>query len=290
MYPQDPQDPRLWQPQQPGYGQPAPFVQTNVYGGAPPSRRTNGLAIAALVTGLTGFITCGFTSILAVVFGHVALTQIRRDGTDGHGLALAGLILGWILTGLWIIYWSLAFAGVIVGIGGIGATATPEARATYHRNLPAVTASAPVVTASAEKPKPQDAAGVGATITLHGFNSLQMDVTVTKVILSATPANDFLKPKGRYVAVEVELTNTGSVPYSDSPSNGATLIDDQDQQYHATYGDVKQGVQLSSTSVAIGDRRKGVIVFDIPEDVKLVKFQFGLDSGFADEKGEWALR
>lgn len=57
--------------------------------------------------------TCGFTSILAVVFGHVSLAQIRRDGTDGRGMALAGVILGWVLTGAWIAFWALSWMGVI---------------------------------------------------------------------------------------------------------------------------------------------------------------------------------
>ncbi|MGW5259660.1 DUF4190 domain-containing protein [Microbispora sp. NPDC004025] len=103
-------------PQPPPYGYPA----------APPPRKTNGLAVASLVLGLTGFVTCGFTSILAVVFGHVALSQIRRDHTDGRGMAIGGLVLGWILTGLWIIYWILVFAGAIAGIGGIGSGAAGD--------------------------------------------------------------------------------------------------------------------------------------------------------------------
>ena len=35
------------------------------------------------------------TSILAIVFGHLARGQIRRTGEKGDGLALAGLVLGW---------------------------------------------------------------------------------------------------------------------------------------------------------------------------------------------------
>ncbi|GII56117.1 hypothetical protein Pth03_45060 [Planotetraspora thailandica] len=102
---------------QPPYGQPQ-------YGYAPPApNRNNGLAIASLILGLTGFITCGFTSILAVVFGHVALGQIRRDRTDGHGMAIAGVILGWLLTGIWILYWILMFAGVVAGVGGSSSSA-----------------------------------------------------------------------------------------------------------------------------------------------------------------------
>lgn len=90
-----------------------------------PQRRTNGLAIAALVLGLTGFITCGFTSILAVVFGHVSLGQIRRDGTDGRGMALAGTILGWFLTGAWLLFWVLSWTGAISSALYSAANPTP---------------------------------------------------------------------------------------------------------------------------------------------------------------------
>ncbi|MDR0594461.1 MAG: DUF4190 domain-containing protein [Bifidobacteriaceae bacterium] len=55
---------------------------------------TNGLAVAALVLGVIG------GSVLAIVFGHIARSQIRRTGQDGAGMALAGLILGYIWLGL----------------------------------------------------------------------------------------------------------------------------------------------------------------------------------------------
>ncbi|RXZ88350.1 DUF4190 domain-containing protein [Agromyces atrinae] len=62
--------------------------------GAEYSRRTNVLAILALVFGVIG------GSVLAVVFGHVALGQIRRSGDAGRGLALAGLVLGYLGIGV----------------------------------------------------------------------------------------------------------------------------------------------------------------------------------------------
>ncbi len=133
---QYPQQPYPYQgpggPQPPHYGYPA----------TPPERKTNGLAVASLVLGLTGFVTCGFTSILAVVFGHVALSQIRRDHTDGRGMAIGGLVLGWILTGLWIIYWILVFAGVVAGVGGIGAD-TASSSATERTKVTASGKPAP---------------------------------------------------------------------------------------------------------------------------------------------------
>jgi hypothetical protein len=62
------------------------------YQPAPPSKSTNGLAIASLVLGVLWI--WGLGSILAVIFGYVSLRQIRQRGENGHGLALAGLILG----------------------------------------------------------------------------------------------------------------------------------------------------------------------------------------------------
>lgn len=32
-----------------------------------------------------------------------------------------------------------------------------------------------------------------------------------------------------------------------------------------------------------------MVVFEVPESAKLVKLQFALNSGFADQKGEWTL-
>jgi Domain of unknown function (DUF4190) len=61
-----------------------------------PARSTNGMAIASLVLGLLWLYGVG--SILAIVFGHVAMSQI--DGSNatqsGRGMALAGAILGYI--------------------------------------------------------------------------------------------------------------------------------------------------------------------------------------------------
>jgi hypothetical protein len=96
------------------------YPQANYYG--PPGgpvypARTNGLAITALIMGILGFLTCGVTSVLAIIFGHMGSAQIKRTGENGQGMALAGIILGWILTGLWILYWVLV---LVVGVAGLG--------------------------------------------------------------------------------------------------------------------------------------------------------------------------
>ena len=58
---------------------------------APPAPPLNPLSIVALV--LAFLVPPG-----GIICGHVALGQIKRTGQGGHGLALAGTIVGWILT------------------------------------------------------------------------------------------------------------------------------------------------------------------------------------------------
>ena len=57
--------------------------------------RTNGLAVASLVLGI---VSLGIGSILALVFGYRGRRQIDESGgvETGRGLAVAGIILGWV--------------------------------------------------------------------------------------------------------------------------------------------------------------------------------------------------
>jgi hypothetical protein len=82
---------------------PAPPARPSFVRSAP----TNGLAIASVVLGLFWMWWIG--SVLAVVFGHVALKQIEQSGQSGRGLALAGLVLGYfgLATLLFVILFSL---------------------------------------------------------------------------------------------------------------------------------------------------------------------------------------
>jgi hypothetical protein len=68
--------------------------------------RTSGLAIASLVLSLIGPFGC----IPAIVCGHIALRKIRKEPTvKGYGLALAGLIIGYVGLCLLIVPITLIF-------------------------------------------------------------------------------------------------------------------------------------------------------------------------------------
>jgi peptidyl-prolyl cis-trans isomerase B (cyclophilin B) len=62
----------------------------------PTTDKTNGLAIAALVSSF-------FVSILGIILGFVALNQIKTSGEQGRGLALAGIIIGFVAVGITIL-------------------------------------------------------------------------------------------------------------------------------------------------------------------------------------------
>jgi hypothetical protein len=67
-----------------------------------PAAPTNGLAIGAMVCGIAELFTLGFAAIPAVILGHLARGQIRRTGERGDGMAIAGLVLGYLGIAGWV--------------------------------------------------------------------------------------------------------------------------------------------------------------------------------------------
>ena len=102
--------PQYGQPQygQPQYGQP----QYGQMWGAYPHvhRSTNGFAIASMVLGILWIYWIG--SVLALVFGYIARSQIRQTGQGGDGMAIAGIVLGWVGLGFFL-FFVLAFATLV---------------------------------------------------------------------------------------------------------------------------------------------------------------------------------
>jgi hypothetical protein len=120
--PYDPQQsaPPAYQP--PTSGQPDPYgqqygqygpgypYQSQPYPAYPQARGTNTMAILALVLGI-------LVPPAGIVLGHIARKQLRTSGEDGGGLATAGLVVGYVLTGLYLLFCCGA-----VALGWLGAT------------------------------------------------------------------------------------------------------------------------------------------------------------------------
>lgn len=94
----------------PPYGAPPAYPSTAPYGyppggayGYPAIPRNNGLAVASMVCSFF-FWVYGIPAVLAIIFGFIARSQIKRsNGAErGGGMALAGIIVG--------------FAGIALGV------------------------------------------------------------------------------------------------------------------------------------------------------------------------------
>jgi hypothetical protein len=76
--------------------------------------RTNGLAVASMACGIGQLFFWFLAAIPAVVLGHMARRQIRETGEAGDGMAMAGLVLGYIGIVLTVLF--VAGAVVLVAV------------------------------------------------------------------------------------------------------------------------------------------------------------------------------
>ena len=74
------------------------------------NHKTNGFAIASLVVSIAASLL--YLGWVGAIFGHVALSQIKRTGEKGRGLAIAGIVIG---------YSALALTVIVFGAIALGA-------------------------------------------------------------------------------------------------------------------------------------------------------------------------
>ena len=88
-----PAAPAYQAPAAPAYGAPDTYGQQQYgqqpYGQPLAQDKYNVLAIVSLVSAF-------FVSLAAIITGHIALSQIKKTGEKGRGLAIAGLVLGYL--------------------------------------------------------------------------------------------------------------------------------------------------------------------------------------------------
>jgi hypothetical protein len=62
-----------------------------------------------LVCSLFGWVCLFIGALLGVIFGFVALSQIKRTGQRGRGMAIAGIVIGFLLIAVGIALYALEF-------------------------------------------------------------------------------------------------------------------------------------------------------------------------------------
>ena len=92
------------------------------------ARQTSTTAVISLISGILGWTALPWIgSIVAIITGHMARAEIRRnpETMEGDGLAIGGLVLGWAMVALSILGLMLVillFGGIAAVIGWLGMT------------------------------------------------------------------------------------------------------------------------------------------------------------------------
>lgn len=104
-------------PYQPDHTNPPPPPHTNILVTAPTSGMATASLVLAIVGLLGGWCAFGLPCFIAVLLGHMALKETRNGQRGGHGMAVAGLILGYPFALLWA---GVGISGILGGLSSIG--------------------------------------------------------------------------------------------------------------------------------------------------------------------------
>ncbi|MFE0463137.1 DUF4352 domain-containing protein [Kitasatospora sp. NPDC058965] len=180
---------------------------------------------------------------------------------------------------------------------GTHVTTTPATTAAASAPESASSAASGPTPSTPSTPAAPSTASVGQAINLTGTKPGEsVDVTVVQIVDPAPPKDASAGPTPspsptpgmRDVAVQFQLKNTGTATYSDSPGNGAKVIDTQGQEFSQSFGETGAGPGFTgTTTITPGDVALGFVTFQLPSSSKVAKVQFALDSGFATDVGQW---
>lgn len=95
---------------QPTYGQPGYPYNQGIMGSPVRPLGTNPLAIASIICSTVGSFFCGIGGIVGLILGIIAMKEIKKTGQEGHGMALAGTIIGGIVIFFLLVY--IVFFGI----------------------------------------------------------------------------------------------------------------------------------------------------------------------------------
>ena len=92
----------------------------------PAHRTTSAMAVVSLVFGIAAWCVLPVAgAIVAIICGHLARGEIRRahGQLEGDGLAIAGLVLGYVQLAFGVVLLLFAIAAIMLGLSiGIGSS------------------------------------------------------------------------------------------------------------------------------------------------------------------------
>jgi hypothetical protein len=246
---------------------------------APPAPvQHDGLAIASLICAF-------FIPLLGIVFGHVSRHLAKKEHRPKSGIALAGLIIGYIFMAV----------GIIVAIAVGAAVSTSTTAVSAQSTAPAQTSAPPTTaapTTEAPSPSPSVLTGpVGTTYTVTNSDGTSYDVTLQKVIDPATGANEFYTPGSgkRFVAAVFRITGNSGTS-KDDVNLLATVNGSDEQVYEPAFDEVAGYTNFNAGdfNVSPGASQTGAVVFTVPSGAKVASVQWSAGFG-SDNSATWTV-
>lgn len=186
---------------------------------------------------------------------------------------------------------ALAAAVLLVACSNGGAppasrpVSTPPAIASTPPALePVSPAPVPGVTA----PPPTRSTAIGSRLTLRRGDGSAIDVNAIEVV---DPARGrVVPPEGtRWVAVRIEISNPGGPAYTETPADGARMIDAEGNVYAGWSDDPVRPGFGGDITIRTGDFERAFVSFSLPDGVRPHAVRFTPESRTAPETGEWRL-
>jgi len=143
---------------------------------------------------------------------------------------------------------------------------------------------------NASGPKAAQTPHVGNSITLRSDDEF-LRITLLAVRDPAHLPGRFGSPapRNKLVSVLLKVANLGRDFYHDSPGNGAKLISGSARVYSTVLPGIDPNLD-GLAGLSRGASQVGWLTFEVPAGMHPSKLRYVLDSGFADQRGEWLLR
>ncbi len=228
---------------------------------APPAPvQHDGLAIASLICAF-------FIPLLGIVFGHVSRHLAKKEHRPKSGIALAGLILGYIFTAV----------GLIVAIA-VGAAVSTSTTAVSAQSTAPTQTSAPPTTASPSSPStPSPAApsgpkmlAMGDSVSITTGGTPSATITVSSPYVTTRPANQYgsAPQNGYFVTVTVKVTADQAYTsgFDINPFDFYALSGGTHYEWisgNAIFALASPSQELSTATLAAGENTSGKLAFDV---------------------------
>jgi hypothetical protein len=157
-------------------------------------------------------------------------------------------------------------------------------------------ARTPPPTNTAPTPTGTSASGpltIGSTAVLSGESEGEKLEATLLGYTAHVAGGEYDEPSAgmQYVGITLRIRNIGKVAYSDSPSNGASVLSSTGRPGKTTLltsGECGESF-ATRVNIAPGEAQEGCIPFEIPEGTEVAKVQWTPSSGFSEETAEWQL-